>query len=113
MSQDITPMQILCAGSVLGTAAPATPDKAFGCTYTRLGAGSYAIVFAAIPPGPLVPSINDVIVDVTLLAADSSTIVCTVTKTVDGSGNCTGFTVATGAPTDESFNWIVYRAPQG
>jgi hypothetical protein len=110
--QDIVGAQILCFGSVLGTAAPATADVAVGCTYTRTGAGAYTILFDTIPPGPTVPSANDVVVVVNVLAVDGAVANSTTTKTLSGT-NCTGFTVAITAAADTAFNWICFRKAQG
>lgn len=110
--QDIAGAQILCFGSSLGVTPEVTPTVAVGCTYTRTGAGAYTILFDSIPPGPTVPSVNDVVVVVNVLAVDGAVANSLTTKTTNASG-CTGFTVAITAAADVAFNWVVFRKPQG
>ncbi len=110
--QDIAGAQILCFGSSLGVTPEVTATVAVGCTYARTGAGAYTIVFDSIPPGPTVPSVNDVVVTVNVLAVDGAIANSTTTKTTNASG-CTGFTVAITGAADTAFNWVVFRKPQG
>jgi hypothetical protein len=110
--QDIAGAQILCFGSSLGVTPEVTATVAVGCTYTRTGAGAYTILFDSIPPGPTVPSVNDVVVCCQLLALDGAVTNVVVTKTTSASG-CTGFTAAVTGAADAAFNWVVFRKPQG
>ncbi len=110
--QDIAVAQILCFGSSLGVTPEVTATVAVGCTYTRTGAGAYTILFDSVPPGPTVPSANDVVVLVNVLAVDGAIANSTTTKTLSGT-NCTGFTVAITGAADTAFNWIAFRKPQG
>lgn len=109
---NIADAQILCYGSSLGVTPEVTATVAVGCTYTRTGAGAYTILFDSIPPGPTVPSVNDVVVLVNVLAVDGATTNALVTKTTSAAG-CTGFTVAITGAVDTAFNWIAFRKPQG
>ena len=61
-------------------------------------------------PGLTTP--KNVIILLTELAIDPAATGAVVTKTVDGSGNCTGFTVAMTAAADEAWGFVAYRFAQ-
>ena len=107
---DLASLQIIAAGNTLGTAAGAASDTFVGCTFARTGAGAYTVVFNTEPPGLTTP--KNVIILVTEYAVDPATTGATVTKTTDGSGNCTGFTLATTAAADEAWGFVAYRLAQ-
>lgn len=107
---DLGALQVIAGGNTLGTVAGAAADNFTGCTFTRTGAGAYTVLFNTEPPGLTTP--KNVIILVTEYAVDPATTGAVVTKTVDGSGNCTGFTVATTAAADEAWGFVAYRFAQ-
>lgn len=107
---DLAAVQMIAAGNTLGTAAGAASDTFQGCTFTRTGAGAYTVLFNTEPPGLTTP--KNVIILPYPLAVDDAIVGLTVTKTVDGAGNCTGFTVAATGAADTAWGFVAYRFAQ-
>ena len=107
---DLVAIQGLAAGNTLGTVAGAASDTFEGCTFARTGAGAYAVLFTTQPPGLTTP--KNVIILAQVLAVDGAVTNLLVTKTTDGSGNCTGFTAAATAAADTAWGFVAYRFTQ-